>query len=791
MARSSDSSMSMFQRRVVLLGVLMAAGAVVPLIRTASLTLARGEALRAEAERKLVTYTWVSTTRGKIIDRKARVLARDVPAFDVKVDYSIISGQWAYNEAARRARKEHKAWNELSAIQRDRIVRGFLPEYEARLKRAWESLADACRVPFSEIERTRGAIVERVTKMAAEVTESSRRQAQIDALQRGRELTMVETADVAKPIREQEIAHVVVRGIDDATAFDFPRGEDALRAGLLEGMRLSDGAERDYPLDEVHVSIDRTGFPAVLKSDRPLEITVRGVATPIVGSMRNTLYREDVERRPLRRKQDGVTIIDPGGYIEGDSVGQNGMEAVGEDDLRGLRGSVTEQLDTGAKTEVARQEGHDVAVTIDASLQARIAALMSPDAGLTTIQQWQGNKALAVGTHLQSGVVVLDVDTSEILALVSTPTYTREQLRSDPESIFVSEADRAMLDKARAAAEAKGEPEPSAAGMVPLLNRAIGRAYAPGSIVKPLILSAAVTEGEYDVGTRIACNGHFYPDKPTMMRCWIFKQLKTTHSAVLGHDLDGAEGIMASCNIFFFTLGHRLGPEKMLDWYAKFGVGDGPNVKRGRLGIGYQYAGAVGTIERSDLDDEELDEPHPKGPRRTVTPSEATLMGIGQGPIAWTPLHAADAYATLARGGERIVPRLRMTEPEVRENLGLKSSGVAMALRGLDRCVNDPAGTGHHISYTTFDGIPIKEATFNLPGVKVWGKSGTADSGIRGELNKDASVDHSWFVVLVGPEGGKPRYAVSVLVENGGSGGRVAGPLCNQVLWALRAEGYL
>ncbi|MBY0308734.1 MAG: hypothetical protein K2Q09_08330, partial [Phycisphaerales bacterium] len=53
-----------------------------------------------------------------------------------------------------------------------------------------------------------------------------------------------------------------------------------------------------------------------------------------------------------------------------------------------------------------------------------------------------------------------------------------------------------------------------------------------------------------------------------------------------------------------------------------------------------------------------------------------------------------------------------------------------------------------------------------------------------------ASLDHSWFVVLAAREGEPPRYAIAVMVENGGSGGRVAGPLCNQVLWQLKAEGY-
>ena len=181
----------------------------------------------------------------------------------------------------------------------------------------------------------------------------------------------------------------------------------------------------------------------------------------------------------------------------------------------------------------------------------------------------------------------------------------------------------------------------------------------------------------------------------------------------------------------------------------------------------------------------------PKKPR--FSPADSALLGIGQGYLGWTPLHAADAYATLARGGVRLTPRVRSdagAPAQQRIDLGFKPQAVALALHGLERSVGEERGTGHHISFVAADGVTMRENTFNLPNVKVWGKSGTADSGLK-SVSTEASLDHSWFVVLVGPEGGVPKYAVAVMVENGGSGGRVAGPLCNQVLWQLRAEGYL
>jgi penicillin-binding protein 2 len=83
--------------------------------------------------------------------------------------------------------------------------------------------------------------------------------------------------------------------------------------------------------------------------------------------------------------------------------------------------------------------------------------------------------------------------------------------------------------------------------------------------------------------------------------------------------------------------------------------------------------------------------------------------------------------------------------------------------------------------------------------VRVWGKTGTAAaSPIIGDPDGEtgpeprqvlAAGDHSWFVVLVGRD--RPRYVISVVTDFGGSGGKVSGPICNQIIHALIAEGYL
>jgi cell division protein FtsI/penicillin-binding protein 2 len=197
-------------------------------------------------------------------------------------------------------------------------------------------------------------------------------------------------------------------------------------------------------------------------------------------------------------------------------------------------------------------------------------------------------------------------------------------------------------------------------------------------------------------------------------------------------------------------------------------------------------------------------------------------MAIGQGPVDWTPLHAADAYATLARGGKRIIPHI-VSGPARMDDLGLDPRAVKEALEGLSMSVNDVRGTGHHVDFPQADGSSLRVEHFaDLPNIKVWGKTGTAeapriyqgpedrlyDQSVEPEAIRAAAGDptmsfasgkrvlrwgdHSWFVVLVGhASDNRPLYAVSVMMEYAGSGGKVSGPIVNQIIRALMTEGYL
>lgn len=776
----------LYHRRLLLLGLMFVAGAGVLGAQLTHLTVVRGEELRAHAEAKLVRQFWTPTVRGRILDRHGRVLAQDRPSFDIAVDYRVITGSWAGAEAARLARNRHRrAWPDLDDQAREALIAQYRAALEGHVESMWRLMAETAGIEASELARRREAVVSRVMRMHEHQTRVRFEQRAQALRERGRFTPRREAALRAELARqqlaEQRSPHVLIpragdvvgfaflRLLERTVALDLPPGEreagfDAVP--LMPGLRVVDVGDRVYPFEELAVDVSLASLPGPLRQDGSMSITVTGVACHILGWMGAEAQRDDVDRRnaELLRDQDlrervavtlaGRTISDRGRYMTGDQAGRAGIELAQEAQLRGLRGVTIRHVDTGEHERIEPERGRDVRLTLDIMLQARVQAAMSPEFGLAVVAPWQvvqQNTTMPLGTPLSGAAVVLEIDTGDILAMVSTPTFSRQKLREEPDAIFNDPVD------------------------VPYLNKAIARPYPPGSILKALILAGAVTRGNYSLGQEIDCTGHLLSNRPDLYRCWIYKDQRfaTTHTATFGRGLNSTESMMVSCNIFYYTLGRRLGADGLRDVFSRIDFGKPMN-----LGIGMEFPGVLGDANGR------------------LTAQETIFIGIGQGPVAWTPLHAANTYAILARGGVRLDPHIVLSDdpPEPRET-GLSAQGCAMAMEGLAYAVNDSRGTGHHLTIAG-----RQQPHFIIPGVDVWGKTGTADAppiivDPDGEGPLPARTvregDHSWFVVLAGQSGGRPKYAVAVMMEYAGSGGRVAGPIANQILHALVAEGYL
>jgi len=408
-------------------------------------------------------------------------------------------------------------------------------------------------------------------------------------------------------------------------------------------------------------------------------------------------------------------------YRRGDIIGQFGVESTLEPQLRGKRGvefvvvNATGSRIGGSSFDPA-SPGADVRLTID--LPAQRAA----DTALR-------NKAGAV--------VALSPKTGEILALSSTPAF-------DP-NIFTSELEPATwreLTTGRAR---------------PMTNRAVQGTYAPGSVFKMIVAAAALAEGVTTPSERIFCPGYLnFGGRP-------FKCHK--HS---GHgSVDLYDSLVQSCDVYYYTIGQRLGVDRIHDYALRFGLG-----KPTGLELVHEARGIIPSTEwkRTFF----------KNPaNKKWFPGETLSVAIGQGAVTTTPLQLALSMAALVNGGFVVRPSLTVSgDGEPSERRAIEVDGkirkiVADALIGV---VADPRGTGHRA---------------RLPadlGVSVGGKTGTAQVVSLEKAGGHAHLaDNAWFVGFAPAE--DPAIVVAALVENGGHGGSAAAPVVRAVMEAFFRRG--
>jgi len=729
----------MFHRRLLLLmGVMLMATAALgaQLVR---LTVVKHEGYRTEAESALVRRRLVPTRRGQILDRKGRVLAIDRPCFDIAVDYNVITGERAYQLARKDAFRDYRdRWGHWSFDQREAVIAHYREDYDLKDEKLWEAIVRLGGMSRAELDEKKKMIIRRVTTIHRDVLrrEAERREAEMGG--------PVELGSINVEIAEEREPHTILHNVSDEVKNTFSK-----LAQTMHGLRVIKAKTRQYPYRTLEKTLSRQHLPSPIADDGETTLRVNPTVH-LLGGMRDQIWAEDVDAstggRPFRRS-DGT--VDLGGYLPGDWIGSGGIEQAEERRLRGERGQVLIRKDTQSISRQAPKLGRDVTLSVDVELQARLQALMHPTFGLMQVQGWHGNTQLALGTGLSGAAVVIEVDSGDILAMVSTPApepYDSpirrpiEQLIHDP--------------------------------MRPLENRALNAIYPPGSTLKPIAYCTAVAGGAFGVDRHVECLGHLLPNRPNLYRCWTWRPS-------LGRfgqhgPLSASEALARSCNIYFYTLGRSIGARRLVSGLRLWGLGVEPN-----LGLDREATGIMPW----------LDQPNPEG--RKLTVSNAMLMSIGQGPVAFSPLQVANAHAALARGGYFMSPILirERADRQIVRDLALPPKAVAYSLRGMRDVIEASYGTAHHLRV---NGIP--EKIINLDGVTVRAKTGTAQA--PNLLDEDGNVlrsgDHSWFVCHVQkPETNRAAYVVVVVVEYGGSGGRVSGPVVNQVLHALKAEGYL
>ncbi|HUS92618.1 MAG TPA: penicillin-binding transpeptidase domain-containing protein [Phycisphaerae bacterium] len=456
-------------------------------------------------------------------------------------------------------------------------------------------------------------------------------------------------------------------------------------------------------------------------------------ACHVIG-MTGRVWPEEMERLNLSEDRVDWLMRMRHNYLPGDRIGKVGVERMCETALRGQRGYRRFRL-TGE--ELLREpgvQGQDVHLTLDVVLQRKAAELLKAHG-------YTGSAVvLSVGTP--------EAPRCEVLAMVSVPTY---DLNSYP------------AEYPRLVGDAIG---------LPLLHRAIVQRYQPGSTVKPLAALAGLGSGSIGLGTQITCRG--YLDNPGAFRCWIYKSYHVGHGP-----LNVVEALQHSCNVFFYEVGNRVGARRLCDWFLMFGFGEKPG-----MGLPSERAGTVPT--------ERWLEQHF---RRRWRPGDARLMCVGQGPLTATPVHLANAMATIAREGIFLSPQLVLEggPHQVRRDLPLPPSHIAAVREGMHRVVNDRQGT----AYKYFHGAGIEP----IDGVEISGKTGTAttapqriDSNQNGRIDLGDRIvrrgDTAWFVGFAPHDRPEVAFAVAVEYVDGG-GGRIAGPIARELVRACQELGYV
>jgi len=481
----------------------------------------------------------------------------------------------------------------------------------------------------------------------------------------------------------------------------------------------------DVPMETVaYLSEHANEFPGV-------EVQTRGVRKYPKGKLAAHLigYTGEISENEMESPEFE-------GYDPTDIVGKAGAERSFESVLQGDRGTRVFEVDASGQPrrilkEIEPEAGRDVKLTIDWRVQA-VAEKALADA-LKDAHREKYRKAKA------GAAVAVDIKTGEVIAMASAPTY-------DP-TVFLG-----------GVSSKQWRSLTSTSSEYPLTNRAIMAQYPPASTFKAFTGLAGLENKMTRQWAQYDCEGKWIGMGAQWKKyCWNRS----------GHGTESfMEGISDSCDTVFYEIGYEFYKdrgEKLQKFSRSFGYGsltgiDLPGEADGRIPDAAWK--------------KKYNEDYPE--YQQWLPGDTVNMAIGQGDVLATPLQVASTYAGIANGGKVMRPHVlkqvlgsdgepvRSYEPAVAFKPKVSKANLSIMRSALEQVVDEGTAQG---AFRGFD-------------ENVAGKTGTAQVA-----GKD---DYAWFVGYAPAD--KPRYAVAVVVEQGGHGGSVAAPAARQILAALLGE---
>ena len=440
-------------------------------------------------------------------------------------------------------------------------------------------------------------------------------------------------------------------------------------------------------------------------------------------------------------------------HVPGLKVGKTGLEKTFENDLIGTNGVQRYEVNAYGKRinqidYLEGTKGKTIKLTIDTEVQKLCNELLGDRAG---------------------SVSVMDIYTGEMIAMHSSPSF-------DPNLfIFGISIDEWQL--------IKNNP------LKPLTNKTLSGLYSPGSTIKPIVALSALENEVISPNFKVRCQGKIEMYGQTY-HCW----KKKGHGVV-----NLREAIKQSCDTYFYEVSRKLGVDRLQKTAIKFGLGE--KVLKDHFSI--EKKGLIPTTQwkKDNLG-------------KNWVLGETLITGIGQGYIQTTPLQLCLMTAQLANGGYQIYPKITVNENDEKlesiQNQIKENSKAAKEIKdGLlvasEQLLSFGKEKKHKILYKNPENIKlVLDAMFGStnevrgtsyssriknPKYQFAGKTGTAQvkritAKARELALKTIDIpyderDHALYIAF-GPYK-KPRYAISIVVEHGGSGSVTAAPMAKKL----------
>ncbi len=673
------------------------------------------------------TFETLPATAGRILSSDGRVLAFDQPRYSIEVHYrwleEPVNADWLKARARERLpRSERKDADRIAEMQAAILrERDELWQSLATLTgRSAEQLTQRCQSIQLQIEAMSQSVNARRHDRALKSMQSHPDDSVLDRLWRELSTPPERLNSAPLVLREELETHPLLDNVpieQVATIESQP--------SRFPGVEIRASSERIYPLGQI--------APHVVGLRTPLD------ATAI--AQRKTRFPEG----------------DPLALEVGDRYGQSGIERAYDARLRGIRGLrrvVRNHAGEIIEQEVTRppRNGSDITLTIDATLQQQAEQLL--DEVLAGQPLEDSTEATPDGSPeavipSAGAIVVLDLRSGETLIAASSPRY-----------------DLAAMQHPSKEQWSQWSKDPRH----PFISRVTQATVPPGSVFKVVTAIAGLELGVLSPEDPFHCQG--YLNDPEHDRCFVYRHFGVGHGNVT---LPTA--LSQSCNVYFYDVAERVGPQPIETWARRLGFGSSTGID-----IGGERAGHVPSRFAA-------------GQAHRWYPGTTRQFAIGQADLTVTPLQVAKLMAIIGNGGREITPRLMQTEAtdsststtviqlasavertpmsvppgpggpgygQSTEPERLLSDRTLQAIReGLELTVEHHQGTGHKAQ---------------VPGLLVAGKTGTAQVG-------GDKPDHAWFAGYVPAD--RPRYAFSVFLEHGGSGGKAAAPLARQVIMSM------